>query len=240
MKVYSFHHQGKREYQEDSLFIDPLENLFIVCDGVGGHNYGSKASRYVVKSIEKYYNKYDCQFNVKSLTKVVKKINKSMHNLANIDEALIGMGTTIALVYINEDEATVLHVGDSRVYYKKCDDNKYWVTKDHSVVQELFDAGVISSDIGMKTHPLRNRTTRALYAAQQLSDIEVSVQVIPNVTPGDLFLLCSDGAIEDYTSDNLISHFSNKDITLESRFDIFKEHCALHSKDNNTSILIVV
>ena len=240
MIVHSFHQQGKREYQEDSLFIDPLKNLFVICDGVGGHNYGSKASRYVVKSIEKYYNKYDCQFNIKTLTKVIKKINKSMHNLANIDEALIGMGTTIALVYISEGKAIVLHVGDSRVYYKQSDSNKYWVTKDHSVVQELYDAGVISSDIGMKTHPLRNRITRAIYAAEELSDIEVSVQVIPNIKPGDFFILCSDGAIEDYTSAELMQHFSNEDITLDSRFDIFKEHCALHSKDNNTSILIEI
>lgn len=240
MIVHSFHQQGKREYQEDNLFVDPLKNLFVVCDGVGGHSYGSKASRAVIDSIVKYYMKYDCKFNDKSLAKVVHKINKGLHKLAKRDESLIGMGTTLALVYIDNNEALVLHIGDSRVYYKKSESKKYWVTKDHSVVQELFDAGVISSDIGMKTHPLRNRITKAIYAAQEFSEIEVSIQRIPNLKSGDMFILCTDGAIEDYTSDELMQHFSNEHITIDNRFNIFKEHCDLHSKDNNTSILIKI
>jgi len=240
MIVHSFHQQGKREYQEDNLFLDPLKNLFVICDGVGGHNNGSKASRTVIDVIVNHYIKNGCKFNAKSLVKVVQKTNKGLHKLANKDKSLVGMGTTLALVYIDKNEAVVLHIGDSRVYYKKSDSKKYWVTKDHSVVQELYDAGVISSDIGMKTHPFRNRITKALYAAQDLSEIDVSIQRITNLKSGDMFILCTDGAIEDYSSDELMQHFSNDYITLESRFEIFKEHCAIHSKDNNTSILIEV
>ena len=128
----------------------------------------------------------------------------------------------------------ISHLGDSKVFYMRPSTKQSWVTKDHSVVQELFDAGVINSEEEKRVHPMSNKITQVVKASKLLSIDDIKVKSINEVEKGDLILLCTDGALESYYEDELIDHFCNKYITLKSKWEMFAETCKLHSKDNNT------
>lgn len=237
MQVYHFSNIGQRTYQEDNYYVSPDNKLFIICDGVGGQNNGSIASKVVVDKLVKKYNKFNNTLDEKKIHHMIGKAKKALVKKAEEDSSMLGMGTTIALLYLDNNSAIVAHAGDSRVYYKSSI-TKYWVTKDHSVVQELFDAGVIQSSKEMMNHPMRNRITNALIARNEENEFRVSISTILNVEKNSYFLMCSDGALENYSSKALIEHFNNSKITFENRWKIFENHCLNHSQDNNTCILI--
>ncbi len=175
--------KGKiREQNEDALGY--RDNLFVIADGMGGHEAGEIASAIAVETILAY----NFGFDVKSgLFEAVAKANEVI--LAEIEKNpnLNGMGTTVAVLLLKEEEAYVTHVGDSRIY-QLTDNNLVQLTTDHSFVAELVKNGSITEEEA-KTHPQRNILTKALGTKGNF-DYEVNTFL---VRKGDKFLLCSDG-----------------------------------------------
>ena len=237
MKVLSFHHKGQREYQEDSLYIDPEGKLFIVCDGVGGSKNGDIASKLVVDTIVKHYSHMNGEMTEDHFKYFINESMLLISRVAEEDTSFAGMATTISLLYLDGDQAIIAHVGDSRVYYIS-NSTTWTVTKDHSMVRELYDAGVLKSEAEMSRHPFRNRITKAIKASTQQPELVAEVMTIDNVGAGELFIICSDGAVENYLSEQLVEHFTNDTMTFKSLWDIYKENCKLNSVDNNTCILV--
>jgi PPM family protein phosphatase len=191
----------KRKGNEDSLFVNPEQKLFVVADGMGGHAAGEIASRIAVDSI----NEFVCltggdeeitwpfgldetiSYDGNRLKTAVRFANKKVLEATKEKSEYEGMATTVCAVLVDDQVANLAHVGDSRVYLFR-DGQLSQLTSDHSWVNEQIQSGVISAEQA-RTHPLRNVVTRALGGK---ADLQVDMQTHDFQT-GDVLLLCSDG-----------------------------------------------
>ncbi|MCC6410376.1 MAG: protein phosphatase 2C domain-containing protein [Saprospiraceae bacterium] len=241
MKILQFQQQGRRTHQEDFLLLNEAAGLFLVCDGVGGSAKGEVASSLVAHTIAGQVEKAgQATTDVSAVHQFVKEAQYALQTRLADHPEEAGMGTTLAMLRIQDGKAVVAHVGDSRVYYVKPGKGLYWRTNDHSHVQMLFDTGVLKSEEEMDRHPMRNIISRALQAKADETMVEPDVAVVQNLQPGDLFLLCSDGVLEPYTPTDFIALLGNKDLKPEEKKAALEAACAAESRDNNTCILLEI
>ena len=186
-------------------------DIFVVCDGMGGHVGGATASQTAVKCILQYFENEANSNPIIALEKAISFANQQIFGLAQQDSSLKGMGTTCTVLLCKEDKIYIAHVGDSRIYINT--DNKlYRITKDHSFVQKLVDAGQLE-DSEMETHPRKNELTKALGIG---ANVEVEVAENPILPKsGDKFLMCSDGLC-GLVNDLTISNTINSAVGLDS------------------------
>lgn len=237
IQSYHFQNQGQREYQEDFFYVDKENRLFIICDGIGGSKHGEVASKIVVKTIVDQFKSFKQNVTKEVISKFIKNALNKLNQVAAADPDFEGMGTTLALLYILKNKAIIAHIGDSRVYYIR--NKKDWlVTKDHSVVRELYDAGILKSENEMFVHPYKNRITKALKANIDFDQIKPDISVLKTVFENQIFIICSDGAIEHHLSQELVDHFTNDNIPFDSLWNSFQLICQENSLDNNTCILV--
>lgn len=197
-----------RKAQEDSHAWDPRTPngpVFVVCDGMGGHVGGAKASSIAVESIINNLkeNKYDNPLN--ALNASLQFANMQIRGFANDHPEYKGMGTTACVLLLQSDGAYYAHVGDSRIYlYLGKEKKLHRITKDHSYVQSLVDKGIIDDDQA-ETHSQKNRILKALGVTQNVEPTFNSAQP----KNGDIFLICSDGLcgmIPDRTIETVLGH----------------------------------
>ena len=154
---HSITNVGKvRKANEDNYgdTMTPNGHLFVVCDGMGGHVGGAKASSIAVSSIIEYFMRQEFSNVIQAIDRSLSFANEQIFANALSDPTLKGMGTTAVVLIISGNDCYVGHVGDSRIYLKS--DNKLnRITKDHSFVQTLVDSGVISDDEA-ESHPNKN------------------------------------------------------------------------------------
>ena len=190
-----------RPGNEDYLHIDRDHNVFAVCDGMGGHKAGEVASMTASQTIQTAFSHFHDELladpdldlgqtlprSGELLIKSTRLANSAIQNRASKDPGLSGMGTTIVAIAVEEDVATIVHVGDSRAY-KLEKDRLVPLTGDHSWVAELARRDDLPDDAtaGMIG---KNVITRALGVR---STVEVDYRVT-KLHPGDTFILCSDG-----------------------------------------------
>lgn len=202
----------KRSHNEDSLSVVPDLGLFIVADGMGGHNAGEVASRQAIESIVEFLRDAPAEteswpipgnpelsLNENKIVSAVKMANRDLCRLAMEHPEYHGMGTTLVGMLLDPASSmvSVSHVGDSRCYRLrggKLDK----LTLDHSWVEEQLQRGIISEEEA-RNHRWKNVITRAL--GNKL-DVEVEVQT-QELQHGDLFLLCSDGLSGMVNSDKM-------------------------------------
>ena len=164
-------------------------DVFVVCDGMGGHVGGATASKKAVECILEYFKNETHPNPILALEKAISFANEQIYVLSQDNPELKGMGTTCTALLQKNDNIYIAHVGDSRIYLNT-DSLLYRITKDHSFVQKLVDAGQLS-DSEMETHPRKNELTRALGIS---IEVEVEVSEKPLIVKnGDKFLMCSDG-----------------------------------------------
>ncbi len=192
----------RRAGNEDTWCARSELGLFVVADGMGGHAAGEVASRLAVESIEAFAREtasadghrtwpfpYDTSLtlNANRLKAALLIANHRIAEAAADSSDLRGMATTACAVLVEEDAASVAHVGDSRVYLERAGELRQ-LTLDHSWVEEQVRAGVMDEDAA-RQHPWRNVVTRALSGGE---DPEIDAADIP-LQAGDRVLLCSDG-----------------------------------------------
>jgi protein phosphatase len=191
----------KRKGNEDALFLNPEQRLFVVADGMGGHAAGEVASKIAVDSINEFVTltggdeeitwpfglDETISYDGNRLKTAIRHANRKVLEATREKAEYEGMATTVAAVLVDGDLANIGHVGDSRIYLWD-GDTLGLLTSDHSWVNEQIQNGVISSEQA-RNHPLRNVVTRALGGKQDLS---VDMQV-RKMKPGEMLLLCSDG-----------------------------------------------
>jgi serine/threonine protein phosphatase PrpC len=167
----------------------PWGQIFVVCDGMGGHVGGAKASHIAVTSILEYMARDDARDPKVSLQKAISFANEQIFATALSQRELKGMGTTCVMLLQKETGLWLAHVGDSRAYIFT-DGKLHKLSRDHSFVQRLVDQGTIAEE-DMELHPRKNELTRALGIS---GEVEVEVAADP-IFPkkGDVFVLCSDG-----------------------------------------------
>ncbi|HIZ06948.1 MAG TPA: Stp1/IreP family PP2C-type Ser/Thr phosphatase [Candidatus Eubacterium avistercoris] len=192
METYSLTDIGvTREMNQDYFFtseepVGNLPNLFIVADGMGGHNAGEFASRYTVETIVKTVSESEKKDAVSILEEAISSANSYLLEHARENEGMAGMGTTIVAATVKGSELSVANVGDSRLYIAGKEMRQ--ITKDHSLVQEMVRMGELDAEKA-KSHPDKNIITRAIGAQEnvKVDFFEVALK------PGEKVMMCTDG-----------------------------------------------
>ena len=236
LKTFSITDIGqKRKQNQDYVFtseipVGPLKNLFIVADGMGGHNAGDYASKYAIATIVEEIEKSK-DTTVATLRNAIQKANSHIRAKSRENEELSGMGTTVVAATIDDDMMCVANVGDSRLYVINKEIKQ--ITVDHSLVEEMVRMGGIGRDQA-RVHQDKNIITRAIGAED-----EIKIDFFPvKLEKGDLILLCSDGLtnmIEDEEIRMLL--LSRKDIAGKAEALVAAAN-QNGGKDNITVILI--
>lgn len=194
---------AKRTNNEDSYYADG--SLFLVADGVGGHQAGEVASKMAAdimgscfKRKEPYLEGYDENYSMASnrLASAIRLANKAVHE-ASKSASHKGMASTVAAVHISDDMLSIAHVGDSRAYLIRAA-SIIQLTDDHSVVNEQVRDGLMTKEQAKSSH-LKHVVTRALGPSET---VDVDVDEVPAMD-GDRVIICSDG-LTDMVSDEFI------------------------------------
>jgi protein phosphatase len=181
-------HVGRvRDHNEDSLIASGM--VFAVADGMGGHAAGEVASRITVEALARLAEQPPTR--TEDVAEVLREANDGILRSQEHDPDQRGMGTTVAGLTVvdagGREHWVVFNIGDSRVY-RLADNRMSLVTRDHSEVRELMDAGLIDASEAAR-HPMRNVITRSLGSDPAPAP---DVWVLPP-TPGERFVVCSDG-----------------------------------------------
>lgn len=193
----------KRKTNQDSFYMGLEQKLFVVADGMGGHNGGDIASQLAIKIFPDYLAKNLEMDPVNLLTGSIKECNRSIKNFGEAQPELTGMGTTIVSFFFKGQNLYVGNVGDSRAYlinHKKI----YQLSRDHSLVQEKLNYGVYNREQAA-LDPQKNVLVRTVGFED---DVEVDIFVY-KVNKNDIFLICSDG-LHGKVSDEDILYLVNK------------------------------
>lgn len=240
---------GQRDNQEDYLWPDsPQEkskNLFILCDGMGGHEHGEVASRLVGISIPHFlrqaYLLGSGMLTDEDLKKSLEYAYQQLDREGN--DGLKKMGTTLTLLYLGHNGVTALHMGDSRIYHFRPDSYPteggkegavLYQSRDHSLVFDLYQAGEITFE-EMATFPQKNIITRAMQPGEE-NRMRPDIVHITDVQPGDYFYMCSDGMLEQMTNEELVALLSSDMSDEEKRSQLIKATAI--NKDNHSAWLI--
>ena len=197
----------KRKTNQDSFYMGNALKLFVVADGMGGHNGGDIASQMAVKVLPDYVLKNIEMEPVLLLTGSMKETNRSIKHFGETHSELSGMGTTIVSFLFKGHNIYVGNIGDSRGYLinqKKI----FQLTRDHSLVQEKLNYGVYDREQAA-LDPQKNVLVRTVGFED---DVEVDVFVY-KVIKNDIFLSCSDG-LHGKVSDEDILYLINKHIPV--------------------------
>ena len=196
MKITGSSDVGKKRSRNEDCFCfgECAENVYyaVVCDGMGGVSGGQIASGtacdIVEDKIKKCYNKQMTERSLENLLlSSITTANVSVFDRAVIDSDLKGMGTTIVSAISKDNNVCIAHVGDSRAYYIT-EDKITQITKDHSLVQQMFDNGQITK-AEFDNHPNKNIITRALGVGEE---IEIDFDSV-TLAEDEALLICTDG-----------------------------------------------
>lgn len=238
MKSYSVTDVGqKRRENQDYVYaseqpIGNLPNLFVVADGMGGHNAGDFASRCAV-SVMAESAKKDMSFNpIKIIRHAIETANEQVLMQAELDPQKAGMGTTMVAVTVVGHYAYVANVGDSRLYVSDSHELAQ-ITRDHSWIAEMVRRGEISKEEA-RSHPDKNIITRAVGTGPTVKidffDVELE--------EGNRILMCSDGLsnmVEDDTMQEILSSSNNIEESAEKLVALANEN---GGRDNISVIII--
>lgn len=223
--------KGYRSYQEDALYpdlekADPSEKVWVVCDGVGGHPCGDKASQLISQEAAGFLQK---GLDPKVLNHY---LGKTVEQYVTQIQACRSMATTLTFLLCQENGVLAGWCGDSRIYHFR-QGNILFKSHDHSLVQELVEEGSLTEEEAR--HDMRsNIITRAIGLQQSQIAFHHEYDVIKN----DYFLLCTDGVIEAVDDSALSQIFTDDDVHA-IRNTLLKE-CREHSSDNYTAYILQV
>lgn len=206
MRAYPVTHTGLvREQNEDTVRVaDSKCGLYILADGMGGHLAGEVASSMTADEIEKRLAGCDAP-STEILREAIMQANAIVYEKQLTEPEMKGMGTTLTVLWEGGEYVYIGHVGDSRAYLLR-DGQFRQMTEDHSMVGELVRAGAITPEAA-RTHPHRNVITQAVG-----TDISVHPDVFQILkTPGDKWLLCSDGLTDMVEDQQILSAIEDED-----------------------------
>jgi serine/threonine protein phosphatase PrpC len=243
LEVASATHPGKvRSHNEDSIAADAEVGLAVLADGMGGYNAGEVASGIAVAMIAAELKKVladnkadalDDSGAERLLGEHAMKANAAIYQAAQNQAQYSGMGTTLVVALWYDNRMAVGHIGDSRLYRLRGDVLEQ-VTRDHSLLQEQIDSGMITREQARYSQN-KNLVTRAVGIDPE---VDAELHTYP-VQPGDIYLLCSDG-LSDMVTDEDIQHTLS---SLRANLPLAAEHLVQQANDNggrdNISVILV-
>jgi protein phosphatase len=235
-----------RSHNEDAVASDGEIGLAVLADGMGGYNAGEVASGIAVALIGAETRQAVARTNLHALSQVdgdlqavrilkgvIAKANGSVFESANSQPQYAGMGTTLVVALFRDNRVSVAHIGDSRLYRLR-DERLSQVTRDHSLLQEQIDSGMITREAARRSQN-KNLVTRALGIEPE---VEPEIHTY-DVRPGDIYLLCSDG-LNDMVDDEDIELTLN---AMGSNLPLAANQLVQMANDNggrdNVSVILV-
>lgn len=230
----------RRGNNEDALFVMPEQQLYIIADGVGGHNSGELASRLAVGYIAQYVSLHPIK-NIRDdqalqgyFMDCIKGCNLLIYQKSKSCPENKGMATTTVIAYINGGKAYIVNVGDSRAYLIR-DREIRQLTEDHTYVNQLVRAGTITREEA-KRHPKRNMITRAVGG---------DLMVLPDffqfeTCPGDMLILCTDGLFGELSEEEICRMAVSCRSMHRLSKDLVKEANERGGKDNISVICLKI
>lgn len=226
----------KRNMNQDFVYasdqpVGHLPNLFIVADGMGGHNAGDLASRYTVEIMVDYIESARETRPIPLLEAAIEAANRKVLEKSLTDRQYEGMGTTVVAATVEDGCLYVANVGDSRLYL--LDDKEIeQITRDHSLVEEMVRSGQIGQDEA-RNHPEKNVITRAVGVKNSIRIDFFDVALYP----GDRFLLCSDG-LTNMVEDEEIRRLVRREVSLEAAAHRLVDEANRNGGKDNISVVL--
>lgn len=237
MNTFSITNTGVlRTMNQDYCFssdtpIGNLPNLYIVCDGMGGHKAGEYASRYTVERIVAHVSRSRSKDPVRILRDAIQKANEILVIESREDAEKQGMGTTVVAATIIDHRLFVANIGDSRLYV--IDETIKQVTKDHSYVEEMVRMGKVNRE-DAKVHEKKNVITRAVGVMDKVKADFFEV----DLEDRDVVLLCSDGLSNMVTDERICQIVLSKVHTEDIARKLVEEANKNGGQDNITAVVI--
>ncbi|MEY4166724.1 MAG: hypothetical protein RIR52_548 [Acidobacteriota bacterium] len=223
----------RRTRNEDNLLVLPERGLFLVADGVGGRRGGETASRTVVEVFRRVFSQPRFIDDHRAvLLSTIDLCNQKIYEGAQSNIDLEGMATTVAAVAVSGNIATVVHVGDSRVY-RIDSQGLVRLTEDHSEVGEALRAGRITEELAA-THPKRNVINRALGADSEVEPDLIEIELDETTT----LLLCTDG-VTRYLDDAQLEELLLSGRHPQTLCQMIRERCYDGGADDNLTAIVV-
>jgi serine/threonine protein phosphatase Stp1 len=223
-------HEGRvRTNNEDAFCARPLEGLYAVADGMGGHENGEWASAKIVEHLNAVVLPEDFDAAWTVLGEALHSANADIWNEA--ESRGLQMGSTVVVLFVRGTRFAILWVGDSRAYLSR-DGMLVQLSHDHTQVQEMLDRGLLTAEEA-EDHPMSHVLARAMGVRDT---VEVDV-ISDEIAPGDVFLLCSDGLmarVEDSEIAGLLGEH-DPDLRVKKLVDLTLERGA---PDNVTVVTV--
>jgi len=238
LKAFSITDVGeKRMVNQDYVFcevnpIGNLPNLFIVADGMGGHNAGDYASRFCVEFFTEHIRNSSTAAPIVLMEEAIAATNESLYEKSKEQADLEGMGTTFVASTICGNTLYVANIGDSRLYV--ISDEMVQITEDHSLVQAMVKTGELNKD-EVKTHPNKNIITRALGTSKTAQPDFFEVEL----KEGDIVLMCSDGLTNMLSDDTIEKIIRENADDLQAAGGILVRQANENGGKDNITVIIV-
>ncbi|MDR1936016.1 MAG: Stp1/IreP family PP2C-type Ser/Thr phosphatase [Candidatus Accumulibacter sp.] len=234
-----------RERNEDVVFINPARGLVILADGMGGYNAGEVASdiaiSFLASALETSF--FDPVQGVSKsagrpspsccFAESIGQANLAIYNAGRSEPIYAGMGTTLVMVLFFDNRITVAHIGDSRLYRLR-DEQIAVMTRDHSLLQEQVDHGMITAEEA-RFALNKNLVTRAL-GVEPTVEAEIHAY---DVQPGDIYLLCSDGLNDMVSDEEILLVLQTLSANMEQTADQLIQMANDNGGRDNVSVILV-
>lgn len=237
----AIHEIGARSNQEDCIFpakgaATAEDRLFVLCDGMGGHERGEVASAAICQGLSIFFESHIRSCEILTDDQLREALEYAYQKLDACDNGeFLKSGTTMTLLYFHRGGCTAAHIGDSRIYHVRPSSKSIlYQSRDHSLVFELYQSGEITY-VEMKTHPRKNQVSRAMMPGVD-NRKKADIVHITDILPDDYFLLCSDGVLENLENDGIINLLCSSATDKEKCLRLEEITC---KNDDNHSAYIV-
>ena len=226
----------KRKLNQDFVYssdeaVGNLKNVYIVADGMGGHQAGDYASKCTVETMVREIRGCFEQSPIRILSKAIRIANDQVRRKAREDESLYGMGTTVVAATVLGKYLQVANVGDSRLYI--INEEVRQITRDHSLVEEMVRMGGLDREAA-RNHPDKNIITRAIGARDT-----IEIDFFPEeLRRGDLVLMCSDG-LTNMLEDEEIGRILKTPGTIEERAERLINAANQNGGRDNIAVILI-
>lgn len=226
----------KRKLNQDFVYssdetVGNLKNVYIVADGMGGHQAGDYASKCTVETMVREIKGCFEQSPIRILSRAIRIANDQVRRKAREDESLYGMGTTVVAATVLGKYLQVANVGDSRLYI--INEEVRQITRDHSLVEEMVRMGGLDREAA-RNHPDKNIITRAI-GARDTIEIDFFHEELKS---GDLVLMCSDG-LTNMLEDEEIGRILKTPGTIEERAERLIDAANQNGGRDNIAVILI-
>lgn len=217
-----------RQNNEDRILVDEEQGLFVVCDGIGGHNAGEVASAIGCERMREEVQRG------RSLLHACQRAHEEVRAKAQEDSACAGMGSTLIAVKMNKRKYEIVWVGDSRAYLvdlKKM--NIVQLSQDHSFIAEKIAAGILSKEKGAG-HPMEHVLTQSLGCKKVLLK---PGQILGKLKKDQLLLLCSDGLYNECAEEEILALAAKS--SFDNTADSLVKQAKMNGGKDNVSVILI-